>query len=187
MISLLIFGPKQPRNDIDVFLEPFVEELKVAWDEGVRTYDAHSSSSFNMKVILMWVIHDFLAYGNMVGCTTKGFCACPIYGKNIDSMYLKYSRKCVYMGHRRYIPINHKYRSQKDHLMGILSISLHLQLYKCQIFLQKHKEGKRNGESLKVQKEREILKKVKIQRLTCGRKGQFYSIYHIGRYVDMLT
>ena len=43
--------------------------------------------------------------------------------------------------------------------MGILGISLHLQLYKCQIFLQKQKEGKRNGERLKVQKEREILKK----------------------------
>ena len=71
--------------------------------------------------------------------------------------------------------------------MGSLSISLHLQMYKCQIFLQKRKEGKRNGESLKVQKEREISKKVNIQRLTCGRKGQFYSIYDIERYVHTLT
>ena len=110
----------------------------------------------------MWVIHEFPAYGDTVGCMTKGFCACPICGKNTDSMYLKYSRKCVYMGHRRYRPINHKHRSQKDHLMGTLSISLHLQLYKCQIFLQKQKEGNKNGESQKVQKEREIFKKEKI-------------------------
>ena len=137
LLSLLISGPKQPGNDIDVYLEPLVNELKLTWDEGERTYDAHLRSLFNMKAILMWVIHDFPAFGNMDGCTTKGFCTCPICGKNTDSMYLKYSRKCVYMGHRIYLPINHKYRSQKDHLMGSLSISLHLQLYKCHIFLQK--------------------------------------------------
>ena len=52
-------------------------ELKLTWDEGERTCDAHSRSLFNMKAILMWVIHDF-PYGNMAGCMTKGFCACPI-------------------------------------------------------------------------------------------------------------
>ena len=112
-MSLLIPRPKQPENDIDVYLEPLVNELKLTWDEGARTYDAHSSSFFNMKDILMWVIHEFPAYGTMVGCTNKRFCVFPICGKNKDSMYLKYSRKCVYMGHRRYLPINHKYRSQK--------------------------------------------------------------------------
>ena len=82
------------------------------------TYGAHSRSFFNMKAILMWVIHDFLSYVNMVGCTTKGFCACPICGKNIDSMYLKCSRKCVYMGHMRCLPINHKYHSQNGPFNG---------------------------------------------------------------------
>ena len=116
--------------------------------KGERTCDVHSRSLFNMKAILMWIIHEFPAYGNMVGCTTKGFCACPICGKNTDSMYLKHSRKCVYMGHRRYLPINLSIVLRKDHLMGSISISLHLQLYKCQVFLQKHKEGDKNGQSL---------------------------------------
>ena len=66
----------------------------------------------------MWVIHDFLAYGNMVGHMNKWFCACPICGRNTDSMYLKCNRKCVYMGHRRYFPINHKYCSQKGPFNG---------------------------------------------------------------------
>ena len=110
-----------------------------------------------MNAILMLLgIHDFLAYGNMVGSMTKWFCTCPICGRNKDSMYLKCSRKCVYMGHKRYLPINHKYRSQNDHLMGSMTISLHLKLYKCHIFLQKQKEGKINGKSIKVQKESEI-------------------------------
>ena len=106
LLSLLIPGPKQLGNDIDVYLEPLVNELKLTWDEGARTYDAHSRSFFNIEAILMWVIHEFRAYGNMFGCTTKGFFACSICGRNTYSMYLKCSRKCVYMGHRRYLPIN---------------------------------------------------------------------------------
>ena len=37
LLSLLIIGPKKPRNDIDVYLEPLVNELKLRWDEGERT------------------------------------------------------------------------------------------------------------------------------------------------------
>lgn len=118
MLTLLICGPKQPGNDIDVYLEPLVDELKELWDQGVWTYDAYNNTCFNMKAILMWVIHDFPAYGNMVGCTTKGYNACPICGKNTESEYLNCSKKCVYMGHRRFLPQNHKFRSQKGPFNG---------------------------------------------------------------------
>jgi hypothetical protein len=37
MMPVLIQGPKQPGNDIDVYLRPLVEELKQLWQtEGVR-------------------------------------------------------------------------------------------------------------------------------------------------------
>ncbi|XP_042418214.1 uncharacterized protein LOC122006686 [Zingiber officinale] len=72
MLTLLIPGPKQPGNDIDVYLEPLVEDLKELWDIGVETYDAFSKLVFNMKAILMWTINDFPAYGNLAGCATKG-------------------------------------------------------------------------------------------------------------------
>ena len=84
MLSLLISGLKQLGNDIDVFWELLLNELNVTWDEGVRTYNVDSRSFFNMKAILMWVIHDFPSYGNMVGFTTKGFYACPICGRNTN-------------------------------------------------------------------------------------------------------
>ncbi|XP_074573987.1 uncharacterized protein LOC141830448 [Curcuma longa] len=71
MLTLLIPGPKQPGNDIDVYLEPLVEELKELWDIGVEAYDALSKSMFNLKAILMWTINDFPAYGNLAGCVTK--------------------------------------------------------------------------------------------------------------------
>ncbi|XP_075486375.1 uncharacterized protein LOC142525980 [Primulina tabacum] len=72
------FGPKQPGNDIDVYLEPLVENLKELWDNIVEAYDAFSKSMFNLKAILMWTINNFPAYGNLVGCATKGKLGCPI-------------------------------------------------------------------------------------------------------------
>ena len=39
MLSLLIPGPTSPGNDIDVYLQPTVEELKELWNVGVKTFD----------------------------------------------------------------------------------------------------------------------------------------------------
>ncbi|XP_075084162.1 uncharacterized protein LOC142167856 [Nicotiana tabacum] len=47
MMTLLI-----PGNDIDVYLQPMIEELKELWD-GVETYDAHTKSNFLMCVAIM--------------------------------------------------------------------------------------------------------------------------------------
>ena len=42
MMTVLIQGPKQPGNDIDVYLNPLVEEFLQLWDEkGVRVWDEH--------------------------------------------------------------------------------------------------------------------------------------------------
>ncbi|CAM8910899.1 unnamed protein product [Rhodiola kirilowii] len=40
MLSLWILGPRQPGNDIDVYLAPLIDDLKLLWNEGVRTFDA---------------------------------------------------------------------------------------------------------------------------------------------------
>ena len=39
MMSLLIPGPTEPGNDIDVYMQPLIEELKDLWVNGVETYD----------------------------------------------------------------------------------------------------------------------------------------------------
>ncbi|KAJ0021408.1 hypothetical protein Pint_31854 [Pistacia integerrima] len=68
----LIPGPKQPSKDIDVYLQPLIEDLQELWNNGVTVYDSYTNSCFNLRAILMWTINDFLAYGNLSGCTTKG-------------------------------------------------------------------------------------------------------------------
>ncbi|KAA0052871.1 uncharacterized protein E5676_scaffold186G001590 [Cucumis melo var. makuwa] len=64
MLTLLIPGPKQPGNDIDIFLQPLIDDLKLLWD-GVEVYNVVSKSNFNLRVVLMWTINDFPAYGNL--------------------------------------------------------------------------------------------------------------------------
>ncbi|KAK9183250.1 hypothetical protein WN944_026400 [Citrus x changshan-huyou] len=112
MLTLLIPGPKQPGNDIDVYLAPLVEDLNEFWVNGVRMYDAVEKSTFNLKAILMWTINDFPAYANTSGWSTKGKLACPVRRTNTYSEWLPHSRKHVYMGHRRFLPRKHSFRNK---------------------------------------------------------------------------
>ncbi|GJY98964.1 hypothetical protein Tco_0516394 [Tanacetum coccineum] len=54
MLTLLIPGPKSPGKDIDVYLRPFIDDLKVLWDKkGVETTDIVSQQKFNMRAMLL--------------------------------------------------------------------------------------------------------------------------------------
>ncbi|CAM8886849.1 unnamed protein product [Rhodiola kirilowii] len=86
MLSLLISGPRQPRNDIDVYLAPLIDDLKLLWNEGVLTFDAARQEYFNMRVC---TINDFPAYGNLSGDSIKGYKAYPIRGEVTHSRYQK--------------------------------------------------------------------------------------------------
>ncbi|XP_048605689.1 uncharacterized protein LOC125583146 [Brassica napus] len=113
MLTLLIPGPQQPGNSIDVYLEPLIEDLNQLWSKGESTYDVVSNTAFTMKAMLLWTISDFPAYGNLAGCKVKGKMGCPVCGKHTDSMWLKFCRKHVYMSHRKGLPPTHRYRSKK--------------------------------------------------------------------------
>ncbi|CAL9012150.1 unnamed protein product [Prunus brigantina] len=118
MLTLLISGPKQPGNDIDVYLEPLIDDLKSLWD-GIRgVYDAHNGEYFTLRVALMWTINDFPAYGNLSGCVVKGYKACPICGDDTPSHRLKNGHKICYIGHRKWLPINHPYRRHRAAFNG---------------------------------------------------------------------
>ena len=46
MLCLLILGPRSLGNNIDVYLEPLIDEFEILWDLGVATYDASSDETF---------------------------------------------------------------------------------------------------------------------------------------------
>ncbi|XP_042988830.1 uncharacterized protein LOC122316370 [Carya illinoinensis] len=118
MTSLIIPGPKSPGNDIDVYLQPLIDELLELWAHGVPTYDASTKEMFMLHAALLWTINDFPAYGNLSGWSTKGKLACPSCNASTDSNWLKYGRKHCYMGHRRLLPSDHIWRTRKGLFNG---------------------------------------------------------------------
>ena len=118
ILSLLIPGPRSPGNDIDIYLQPLIDELKLLWDSGVETYDASRNETFQMRAALMWTISDFPAYAMLSGWSTKGKFACPCCNYGTNSRYLKHSRKMCYMDHRVFLPMDHPWRSNKRSFNG---------------------------------------------------------------------
>ncbi|XP_013632806.1 PREDICTED: uncharacterized protein LOC106338356 [Brassica oleracea var. oleracea] len=55
MLSLLIPGPQQPGNSIDIYLEPLIEDLNHMWSSGELVYDAFTRSTFTLKTDSMWL------------------------------------------------------------------------------------------------------------------------------------
>ncbi|WMV18167.1 hypothetical protein MTR67_011552 [Solanum verrucosum] len=118
ILSLLIPGPRSPGNDIDIYLQPLIDELKLLWDSGVETYDASRNQTFQMRAALMWTINDFPTYAMLFGWSTKGKFACPCCNYNTNSHYFKHSQKMCYMDHRVFLPMDHPWTSNKRSFNG---------------------------------------------------------------------
>ncbi|KAL6199643.1 hypothetical protein ACLB2K_029426 [Fragaria x ananassa] len=112
MLTLLISGPKQPGNDIDVYLQPLIDDLKLLWNGVEEVYDAFRGEYFKLKAVLFWTINDFPAYGNLSGSVVRGYHGCPICVDQTRPRRLKKGNKLVFMRHRRGLPRHHPYRRQ---------------------------------------------------------------------------
>ncbi|XP_040960172.1 uncharacterized protein [Gossypium hirsutum] len=84
ILSMVIPGEKGPGNDIDVYMQPLIKELKQLWTR-VDAFDSSASESFTLRDCLLWTINDFPAYANLSGWSTKGRVACP----NLDVMHIE--------------------------------------------------------------------------------------------------
>ncbi|KAJ9566494.1 LOW QUALITY PROTEIN: hypothetical protein OSB04_002460 [Centaurea solstitialis] len=111
ILTLLILGPKSPGKDIDVYLRSLVDELKSLWSYGVQTRDVATNSVFQMRVMLLWTINDFPARHYLSGWSGQGYLACPTC--NADTPSTRMLGKTAYVGHRRFLPHNHKWRKDK--------------------------------------------------------------------------
>nr|AAM01087.1 Putative transposase [Oryza sativa Japonica Group] len=118
LLCLLIQGPRQPGNDIDVFLEPVIDDLEIRWKESVETWDAYGRENFKLRVLLFCTINDYPALGNLSGQTIKGKKACSDCKEHTRSRWLKKSQKMVYMGHQRWLPLRYAFRRKKKIFNG---------------------------------------------------------------------
>ena len=168
ILSLVILGPKSPRIAIDVYLQHLVEELRELWDVGVEVYDASSKNVFQLRAALMWIVHDFPAYADVLGWSTKGKFACPCCASETYSQYLRNGHKFCYMGHRRWLGSDHEFRKEATLFNGSIDNRVALMPpvvsdiivdteslvgrclgKKCQLLYKKRKRGEANQSAWK--------------------------------------
>ncbi|KAG8472735.1 hypothetical protein CXB51_034590 [Gossypium anomalum] len=113
ILSMIILGEKGPENDIDIYMQPFIKELKQLW-AGVETYDVLRKENFYLRAALLWTINDFPAYANLSSWSTKGRYACPCCAVQTCLKWLYNGKKCSYMGHHRWLDGNHRFRFQRS-------------------------------------------------------------------------
>jgi len=121
ILSTIIDGPRAPGNDIDVYLQPLVDELKELW-VGVATYDISNNHMFQMRATLLWTISDFPGLGNLSGYGVKTRYACPCCLTKTKYTRLKNGRKYCFMSHRRWLSHGHKFRKDKVAFNGLVEL-----------------------------------------------------------------
>ena len=98
LLSVLIQGPKHPGIDIDVFLEPLMQEMETLWKEGINIYDGFAWQPFNLRAIIFITINDYQALFVLSG-QIKGRTGCTVCMDDTVSSFLEGSRKVVYLGY----------------------------------------------------------------------------------------
>ena len=68
MMPMLIPSPKQPGNDIDVYLKPLVDDLLLLRkEEGVSMWDVHAEKHFSLRALFFVTTNDWPALSNLSG------------------------------------------------------------------------------------------------------------------------
>ncbi|XP_074360453.1 uncharacterized protein LOC141700644 [Apium graveolens] len=135
MLTLLIPGSKEPGNNIDVYLQPLIDDLKLLWDQGESIYDVYSQTNFTLRALIFCTISDFPRYGNFSRYTMKGAKAFPILEDATIDLHLNNCKKNVYMGDRTFLPLTHPYRMRKKSFDGTIETRVaHLPLTGEEVF-----------------------------------------------------
>jgi hypothetical protein len=62
LLTCIISGPQQPSNDIHVFLESLMEDMKILWEHRVKMMDESLKKEFTLKAIIFVTITDYLVF-----------------------------------------------------------------------------------------------------------------------------
>src|SRR3954471_19868271 len=65
-LTLIVPGSNNSGKNMNVYLQPLMDDLKEAWDYGIWTYDAASKTNFQMHAWLMYSMHDLPAFALFV-------------------------------------------------------------------------------------------------------------------------
>ncbi|GJX54593.1 putative transposase-associated domain-containing protein [Tanacetum coccineum] len=116
-LSVLISG--YPGNDIDVFLEPLVDDLHTLFETGVDTYDATTQDNFNLRAVVLWTINDYPTIGTLCVCQYSEFnCLCSMWERFTYCVRLSALSKQVCWSQRYLLPYKPSVQKQRMDLMA---------------------------------------------------------------------
>jgi hypothetical protein len=104
-LCLVIPRPEHPGVRLNV-----IEEIKKLL-EGVEAYDCFKKQKFNLRVVYLFLVYDFMAYGIFSRWSVHGRLTCPYYGQDTNCFHLSAGGKiCYFDCHRCFLPLNHPFR-----------------------------------------------------------------------------
>jgi hypothetical protein len=119
MLTILVSGTKQPSDRIDVYLTPLVDDLKILWKPGVQeVWDEYKHEEFTMHGMLFITINDNPAHRNLSGQNKRKGEAYPHSLEDTCAIWLRHSKKYVFMGHRRFLGKKHPYQAMDCQFNG---------------------------------------------------------------------
>ena len=108
-LSLII--PGHPGNNMSVYMEPLIDDLLRAWDDGVWTYDRATKTNFRMYVWYHYSLHDLPAYGIFCGWCVHGKFPCPVCKAALMFIWLRKGGKySLFDKYRQFLPLDHPFR-----------------------------------------------------------------------------
>ena len=113
-LTVIVPGPRNLKDKLDVYLQPLISELQALWEIGVETYDISRKQNFMLRAALLWTISDFPAYSMLSGWSTFGRLACPYCMDESDPFTLPNGRKQTWFdNHHKFLPLDHPFRRNK--------------------------------------------------------------------------
>jgi hypothetical protein len=122
LLSLII--PGHPGNNMGVFMEPLIDELVCAWEEGVWTYDRATKTNFKMHVWYQYSLHDLLAYGIFSAWCVHGRFPCLVCKEGLRFIWLQKGGKySAFDKHRQFLPRDHAFRRDQKNFMKDVAVT----------------------------------------------------------------
>lgn len=112
-LAVLIPGPTAPiAENMDIFLAPVVRDLMKLWNgvPAMNMSKLENERRFILRAILMWTINDFPAYSFFSGQQVHRYKACPLCGPETCAEHARLLGKMIFLGARRYLPGDHRFR-----------------------------------------------------------------------------
>jgi hypothetical protein len=85
---MLISVPRQPSNDIDMFLEPLMEDMKILWEKWDKMMGESLRKKFTLKAIIFVTITGYPSLFSLLG-QIKGNTGCVVCIDGTCYTYLK--------------------------------------------------------------------------------------------------